>query len=221
LADAPRLQYYGMAAFRYGEQYIGLLQVLHRDERNPNFDRQSVRLAVSRDSKSWKAVEPRRDFFAPGAPGSFDEKWVYLSPPVSRSASAPLIFFYDGRSTSHESSIPCGAVGAAILRPDAFCSISSGHEVEGLLETVPFTMPPGELCINARTNHGGSIRAEIVNLENGKTIASQHLQKLTPSTRLYSPFTWQTPLPPGFHGQPIALRFWLRAAHLYSFRFIV
>jgi hypothetical protein len=220
LADEPRLQYYGMSSFRYGEQYIGLLQVLHRNEHNPNLDRQSVRLVVSRDSKNWKAVEPRRDFFSPGAPGSFDEKWIYFPPPVSRSESAPLIFFYDGRSTGHEPFIPCGAVGSAILRRDAFCSISSGHEVEGLLETVPFTMPQGELCINARTDHGGTIRAEIIGLDTNEILASQPLEKLTPGSRLYAPLVWPGGVPSSLIGRRVALRFYLRAAHLFSFRFV-
>jgi hypothetical protein len=52
-------------------------------------------------------------------------------------------------------------------------------------------------------------------------VASQPLSKLTPSARLYAPLVWQTPVPPGFVGHRIALRFHLRAAHLYSFRFIV
>jgi hypothetical protein len=220
LADEPRLQYYGMSAFRYGDLYIGLLQVLHRDEHNPNFDFQSVRLTVSRDSKTWKAVEPRRDFFAPDAPGSFDDRWIYLPPPVSRNPNAPLLFFYDGRSTGHETPIPCGAVGAAILRRDAFCSISSGQEVEGVLETVPFTMPEGELCVNARTDHGGTIRAEIICADTNETIESHSLKNLTPSTRLYPPLAWQKPVSANMVGRRIILRFWLRAAHLYSFRFI-
>jgi hypothetical protein len=219
LADDPRLQYYNMAAFRCGEQYIGLLQALHRNACNPNDDWQSIRLAVSRDARTWKAVEPRRDFFAPGAPGSFDDKWIYFPPPAARSASAPLMFFYDGRSTAHQGLLPRGAVGAAVLRRDAFCSISGGHEVEGLLETVPFLMPPGELRVNARTDHGGAIRVELHNLDTKETVVSQPLEKLAPNGEAYAAPVWKQPVPASFVGHRVILRFWLRAAHLYGFRF--
>jgi hypothetical protein len=220
LGEAPRTEYYNMSALREADVYIGLLQTLHRDARNPNDDRQSVRLAVSRDSFHWKLVEPRSDFFAPGPPGSFDEKWVYLPPPVATSPTSPLWFFYDGRSTAHQALLPAGGVGAALLRREAWCSIAAGHEVEGRLETVPFLLPPGRLSVNARTDHGGGIRAEMRRLDNGQTLTSRPLEYLAPNASPLAAFAWDEPPPAAWTGQRVTLRFHLRAAHLYGFRFV-
>lgn len=223
LADDPGLQYYAMAVFRCSDLYLGLLQVLARSRDEPKKDRLGVRLAVSRDSFRWQIVEPRTPFFEPGPPGSFDAQWVYLNPPVSRPGDSSLRFFYDGRRHSHREAFPSGAVGVAHLRQEGFCSIAGGPELEGLLETVPFLLPAGDLTVNAHTHHGGALRVEMLSAEGAADAAaigqSKPLAGLLSDGPVFSPLEWITPAPRAWAGRPVKLRFWLRNAEVFSFRF--
>lgn len=192
LAEEPNTEFYAMSVQKVADIYVGFLQVLHRSPVHPSEDWQSVRLATSRDSFNWEVVEPRRDFFAPGPPGSFDSKWVYLPQPILPSPKGQLLFFYDGRPVSHGAAYPTGAVGAASIDHETFCSLSAN--VGGTLQTKPFLLPEGELRINARLDHGGKIHTELLPCEGQKT------------ERLLI-------------GQPVVLRITIERAHLFSFRF--
>lgn len=221
LEDPPRSQYYYMNAFKHGDVFVGLLHVCHRDALDMTHDRGDVRLTVSRDTKSWKHVQPRIPFLSPGPTGTFDDTWVTMPPPVSTEADGTHYFFYGAHTGWHSQQLASGSMGLATLPFERFCSISGGHELAGLVELKPFLLPPGQLRLNAVTDFGGSVKVQLILAESNESVASLTMENWYPRTGAFHPVEWENPIPSEWIGREVRLRLRLRAAHLHSLRFVV
>ena len=68
--DDPADQMYVMTPLAYGNQYIGLVTMLHSST-----ELGTVQLASARNLKHWRRVGRRQEFLPVGPPGSWDGAW--------------------------------------------------------------------------------------------------------------------------------------------------
>ena len=228
--------FYGMPIFRVGRMYLGTVGVLHQVDNTMD-----VQLLMSRDMIRWKRVGKRQPFFAPSEVGNWDGRMVSItSAPIE--VGDELWFFHGGTNYHHdfflrgptegldhpESSDPQGSnfgLGLAKLRKDGFASVAANRVREGVLCTRALYGVGNKLLINARCGEGGSIRVEVAD-ENDEVLSSCTKDGCDPflGDSVAHMVTWkQRPFltrearkgPP-----PVCrLRFFLRNAELFSFRF--
>ncbi len=174
--DPPDTQVYGMPVFPYQGLYIGLPWIYHalvhyppemlmtRAEAEAQSRRQvDVQLAWSWDLMNWTRPPGRAPFLLLGPKGSFDSEMVYTArAPVE--VGDRLYFYYGGFDNKHDSRNFHGAIGLATLRLDGFCSMRAGTEGGWLIARRERLSSP-RVSINAVTAPGGSIRAEILDLD--------------------------------------------------------
>jgi hypothetical protein len=108
-----------------------------------------------------------------------------------------------------------------VYRVDGFVSIRSGPS-RGAVVTKPFVFDGGEVQINYIAWPRGEIRVEIQDAK-GQPIKGFTLNDCKPlrGDEIDHPVTWQSGLTPGhLAGTPVRLRFQLKHADLFSFRFV-
>ena len=149
--DQPDTEFYGLSAFSYGGQYLGLLWVFHTYTQFID-----VQLTSSRDGLTWDRSLHRRlllplGFMRNGYSGSsFDSNMIYP-------ATAPAIkedelwLYYSGFANLHNepSEEHTGQIGAAKLRLDGFVSLEATSE--GSVVTPPVRFEGSTLTVNAAT----------------------------------------------------------------------
>jgi len=149
--DQPDTEFYGMSAFPYGGQQLGLLWVFHTYTQFMD-----VQLTSSRDGLSWDRSLDRRLFLPLGfmrngySGSSFDSGMIWP-------ASAPAIkddqmwIFYSGFANLHNELAEkhTGQIGAAKLRLDGFVSLEATGE--GTVVTPPVRFEGSKLTVNAIT----------------------------------------------------------------------
>jgi hypothetical protein len=166
---------YGMAQYRVGDTWIGLLNVLHSVP-----DVVDIQLACSLDGRCWKRV--RQPWFTPGPAGGWDQIMVDLSTePIE--VGDELWFYYGGSGlvhhdwydealkegldvpeASHVDSNKVGFfMGLAKLRLDGYCSLNAGPVREGIFVTRRLASPGTGMVINAECGPGGYIDVEVFN----------------------------------------------------------
>jgi len=107
-----------------------------------------------------------------------------------------------------------------VLRTDGFISVNAGAE-EGELLTKPLTFSGNELRLNFSTSAAGSLRVEIQNAD-GKPIPGFALADATDlfGDEINGTYSWKSDTDvSSLAGKPVRLRFVMRDADLYSFRF--
>jgi len=107
------------------------------------------------------------------------------------------------------------------IRVDGFVSVHASLD-GGELVTKPLVFEGNRLELNFSTSAGGTVRVEIQNKDgepiDGFTLADCHLQYGDQIDRVVS---WKSGSDVGLHrGRPVRLRFELKDADLYSFRFV-
>ena len=177
--DPDATQFYNAPAFAYQGLFISQLWVFHArwfkygkytDERMQEAEGGSpattdVQLAWSWDLINWTRTPERQPFIALGdaAAGDFDCGSVHT-------AQAPVVvgdrlyFYYSGAQgrylkPRHQ------AIGLATLRLDGFCSMRAGDQ-EGWLISRREPLEHPRVTINARTDEGGYVVAEILDRDN-------------------------------------------------------
>ena len=188
-----------------------------------------VQLAVSRDLERWD-----RPCRAPAIPlgdtGEWDcgfchgvseamrvgdEVWVYYyamnyphAHPVDREQAPPEIRALKGTKYRR-------GVGLAVWRLDRFVSADS-PAAGGTLTTVPIVFAGNRLELNAATRPEGQIVVELLDAA-GKVLARC---KPVSGDDLRHHVTWESAMDlAALAGKPVALRFCMRNAELYSFAF--
>lgn len=234
LEDGPYIEFYQMSAFRYASLYLGFIERYHTDD--PPYS--DIELTSSRDTRTWRRIRPRTAFFAPPAngreQGAFDGAAATPanSPPILHEG-ALWIYYYGGASFHGDRFLTRSrCLGLAKLRPDGFVSLRAGRR-EALLTTVPFTWPGGRLQVNYRVLGGnqwtydrdgsdGYVRAEILATD-GSVMPGYSRDESNPLYRdaTAADLTWgeDSARLDTLTGQTIAVRFLLRSAELYAFRF--
>ncbi len=222
-----RTEFYGMAGFAYGTQYLGLLTVFRitdiYDNPAPGQSQYEgpidVQLVYSRDGLTWNRTDPRTTVIAAGAPGSFDTI-------IHNIASQPVIvgdevyYYYNGLNTLHgglqEDKV--STIGLAKWRLDGFASLDASAS-GGFLETTEWITADNlrQLVINADAA-GGSIRVVVVNAS-GQVINGYSFAESKPITgdSVRHVVSWQNQIALPGDDQAFRLRFYLQNASLYSY----
>lgn len=187
--DPPNTQLYGMGSAVYGAYMIGTLWVYHTDVGEMGFYKmtgyQQPEFTHSRGSYCWHRTEQGTAWIqVEKDPKRFDSGQVQ---PVS----APIFlddeirFYYTGQRGRHGSKDtwkgkgPRAGVGFASCKPDRFVGVTA--KADGQILTRPFWIDAPRLCANARIARGGSLRAEVLDIE-GKVIPGFAMKDSIPST---------------------------------------
>ena len=214
----------GLAAFVYGDVYLGFLWVF---ERNQTAD---AELAFSRDCLRWQRISPGEFFFRRGPPGSWDSEmilpvapvvfadkiWIYYSGwnlPYTEQAMerAQAGWVEDGRRMQR-------AIGLATLRLDGFVSLDAGEQL-GTLTTKALEVPGGRLMVNAAVRR--ELRAEILD-DSAKVLPGYSVVDCEPirADGIEQTIRWKgKPNLNALRGKSIKLRFLLSDGSLYAFWF--
>lgn len=209
LKDPVASEVYGMAAFKYGAQFIGLVQ--HFQNR-PEDTLLNIQLATSRDGYEFTRLEDRTPFIPNGGVGEWDRFNIAVAnnPPVAEGDE--LRFYYSDRRYRHspydgtDTGPKTGAIGFATATRDRFVALEGDYS-GGVLLTVPLQLDGTTVYMNARSDWG-AIDVEALDLQ-GNVIAR------APSIRedsLNIPLQWDQPLTDG----PIQLRISVTNGQLYA-----
>src|SRR5262249_46011964 len=143
-----------------------------------------------------------------------DELWFYYTGLKYRST-----FDYEGTYPNGRS-IPVpgrdrdtGAVCLAVLRRDGFLSLDAGAE-PGELTTRQFKLPAEKLLVNVNAR-GGELRVEMLDATGQVIAVSNAITNDQPQGAI----EWSSGDPSHLIGEPVALRFRLQRASLYSYWF--
>ena len=238
--DSPGTEFYGLSAFPYGSQYLGLLWVFHT-----SLQTMDVQIVSSRDGITWDRSVHRRPFVTLGyqrnqySGYSFDSGMAWpATAPVSRNGS--LWFYYSGFDNLHNapSAEHTGQLGLARIRQDAFCSFDataegyvltrplkfSGTNLDVNVQLLPGAKPgadaPWRGIFNDRPDQGGYLRVEVLD-ENGDAIPGYEAEKsnLAGMDDIFRKVSWEGKKDvKDLQGKPVRLKFVLSRAKLYSFR---
>ena len=217
-----RDQFYNMEVMQYEGLRIGLMTVFSYD---PDYCRGAVQLVYSRDGMHWSREDNRATFLSPSdRPGDFDWGSIY---PVQ----CPLVvgdeiwIYYHACNCDHSLDLPdgvaqlWGGIGLAKLRLDGFVSVEAGAE-DGMLTTRSFTFEGNRLAINAEAT-SGYVTVEILDPK-GEAIEDFSSDDCDPLTadEIRHTVSWNggTGLE-SLEGRSVKLKFHLRGARLFSFRF--
>ncbi|HOW17469.1 MAG TPA: hypothetical protein PLC79_00415 [Phycisphaerae bacterium] len=203
-------QTYALVVFRYANVYLGLLMIHHRRP-----DTVDCELAWSRDTIRWERVCAGTPLIPRGREGEFDSHCLFAAAePISRDGEIRL--YYGGNNGPHFG-WQAGGLGLARLRPDGFAGMAAAKAGElGTIVTKPIPCAGRHLQVTADVGAGGSVRASVVDadgfaLADGEAIGTD----VTDGT-----VRWRDGRDLGpCKGKPVRLRFELRAATLYAFRF--
>ena len=225
--DPPDTQFYGMSAFPYSGQYLGLLWVYHTYQGTLD-----VQVVSSRDGLSWDRTADRKLFMhlVPTNEyhgGAFDSAQIYPSTvPVEKDGR--LWLYYCGLKVPHNTLAvdQDGRIGLATFRLDGFCSLDATSP--GCVVTRPFAWNGSQLRLNAATSgpnpdpaaDGSGVRVQIED-EQGLPIAGFTTAECTPfcgdETDALIDWGGRSDLSE-LAGRAVQLRFELEATNLYSFR---
>ena len=153
--DRSDAQIYGMQPFRYGNGFLGLVEVYYSA-----IERLETQLAWSADGARWQRVGGREAVIPMGGEGAWDSHWTVptINPPIPDGDR--LLIFYTGGGTKHGSGKDHRrAIGLASIRRDGFVSFEAGRE-EGLLVTARLRLErPMKLEVNVNCATGGGYLA--------------------------------------------------------------
>ena len=214
LRGDPENQTYAMPVFRYANVFLGLVMILRADQTV------DCELAWSRDTKTWERVCPGTPLIPRGPDGACDAGCIYAAAyPVVREDGIRL--YYLGSDDTHLSWRK-GYLCLAHLRPDGFAGMHTERSSQpGVIVTKPLKLDGSALEVNVDASKGECLveildsheepipafsRAEARPL---RRIDGAHLRAAWNGKRDLSSLA----------GRDIRLKFHLRNACLYAFRF--
>jgi len=182
-----------------------------------------IRMAVSRDGVHF-TIPDRAPYIRLGVKGSFDDSAMYMATGMIRHG-AELWQYYGGYDFTHGAYNVAtdkftGVISRVVQRLDGFVSADAEYG-GGELTTVPVIFSGKRLELNVETSVAGSAQVEILD-EAGKpvpefTLAEADIIKGNYIDRIV---TWQgRDDVSAVAGKPVRLRFVMRDAKLYAFRF--
>jgi len=167
--------FYCFVQYPMGDVTLGFLNIY-----NYVSNTMRIRLVYSRDGKTWYHLKRGQPFLEPGGEGTWDAYMVTMSsPPLT---VGDELWIYHGGSSNHHDwwitgareglSVPEAhdisqvnyALGLAKLRLDGFVSLSANAVRPGIFITRPIISSGNKLVINARCGTGGSLAAEVVDI---------------------------------------------------------
>jgi hypothetical protein len=217
--DPADTHFYSQVAFMYEGMRIGYFTVFSKET-----ELIDTRLCYSRDGKQWHQYRERIPFLPTGHDeASFDSGMLLAGGSGLIERDGKIWIYYSGYNTDHEGKLrskgpAAGHIGLAHLRQDGFVSADAGPQGGSIL-TKPLVCSGPALRINALANEG-QIRAELLDI-NGKPIAGRDLaaSQSYSGDALDARLRWKGDNNQGYVGMPVRIRFDLKNAKLYSFRF--
>ncbi|MCA9021684.1 MAG: hypothetical protein KDA74_16155, partial [Planctomycetaceae bacterium] len=178
--DSPGIHYYGMVAYPFGNQYVGLLEIL-----DDLTDCMHFRLISSRDLKTWNQMSAPEPFIDHGKAGDWNSGMQMManSPPVL--FDHKMWFYYDGSNFDHSG--PFGgdrsgkekSLGVSTLPENRFVSLSVENKTqEATLTTVPLRLAGKALHLNANAK-GGKLLIELLDRD-GKVLPGYSCRECQP-----------------------------------------
>jgi hypothetical protein len=224
-------QFYGMTQYKLGNIHLATASMIHGVS-----DEMDVQLLVSRDGIRWSRTNKRQPFLAPRGDGYWDAHMVSIPcPPID--IGDEHWFFYGGQNYRHdwwlcglnegldhpEARNPekaSGGLGLASLRRDGYAGLYGGEVREGIIVTQPLLGEGDVLIINAVCGSGGSIRVEVVDRFD-EVVDGCSKENCDPFTGDEVNHTMSWKGKQTVKGKHRKLRFYLRDAELFSFRFLL
>jgi len=231
--------YYAMPMSQMGNVYLGTVGVLRAVDNETH-----VQLLMSRDGVRWTNTNQRQPFFAPRGAGYWDARMVTMSSaPIE--VGDELWFFYGGSNSRHdwwlmggfgekvnhpEAQDPSGVefgLGLATMRKEGFAGLFANGVREGLVVTQPLRSSGARLLINGKCAPGGAIRVEVTDgCDRVLPGCSVEENDVFTGDKVAHEETWRGSAAIPFEKTPRGwpqvrkLRFYLRDAELFSFRFV-
>ena len=182
-----------------------------------------IRFATSRDGKSWNRLD-RHPFIRLGVAGGFASAYAYMA---SGCICRPeeICFYYGVSDHTHGNYDPArdkflGTITRARMRLDGFVSVDT--EYTGGEFTTPVLLFSGnQLTLNTDTSAGGHVRVELQN-GSAQPLAGFSAEECDPinGNFIQKVVSWHgNPSLQAWMGKPVRLRFVMRDAKLYSFKF--
>ncbi|MDR3674581.1 MAG: hypothetical protein P4N24_03765 [Acidobacteriota bacterium] len=232
----PRMDFYTSAAWKYPraeDVYLMFPSAYYhfqedwarrRGTTDPRNDGTlDVQFATSRDGKSWFRLD-RHPFIRLGVAGGFASATAYMA---SGCICRPEeIWFYYGASDhthgnydlAHDRFL--GTITRARMRLDGFASVDAEYS-GGEFTTPPLPFTGNQLSLNTDTSAGGHVRVELQD-ESAKPLAGFSADDCDPinGNFIQKVVSWRghTGMQ-AWAGRPVRLRFVMRDAKLYSFKF--
>ena len=218
-----------MAAIKYGNQYIGFLGVQPRHGADPGW----IELTSSSDGFRWHRSPLREAFIPPGGEGAWDAGHTWMQTSVVRVGHWDHLY-YVGSSRSWRTRYPANtrAIGLARIRRDRFVGQYAGVN-GGWLLSREVKVTGNRLLINIspehrawNQQHHGCVQVELLDRTCGP-YGEAHLpgysQDDCPELRAdeyEQVVSWNdNPDLSPLRGKNIYIRFWLKSAYLFGFRF--
>jgi hypothetical protein len=223
------IDFYGPGVFPYEDVYLALIPVFYhwKGSAEGTFPSTSdIQLAVSRDARHFTRPGPRRAFLSTGMNGTWDSRWIY---PVLRPVrmNDQLWIYYMGTNHDHaglldpESKQVETALSRAILRLDGFVAAEADYE-GGTFMTPPLQFHGTTLELNLDTGAGGVTQVEILR-ESGEPLPGYRMVDADElngnSVKMVASWNGGKTDVGSLAGQPVRLRFRMRAAKLFAFQF--
>ncbi|MBI3923177.1 MAG: hypothetical protein HY318_17280, partial [Armatimonadetes bacterium] len=223
-----RTEFYGIGAYQHESCTIAFpwMLTINNNARYGNHEGPGeIQLAVSRDLEHWE-----RPFRLPCIPrgkvGEWDCGFFWTPSEAFRVGDEIRLYYAAGNYThgtpvDYREDVPgrgtkfTASIGLATWKLDRFVSVDGPAE-GGTLTTVPIVFTGDRLEINAATDQDGSVVVEILG-PTGKLLTRS---KPFTGDSLRHTVSWNRPLRiADLAGKPVALRFHLKGAELYSFAF--
>ncbi len=170
--------FYGMCQTKVGDTHIAFVNLFHECANT-----MEVRMASSRDGKSWGWANQRQPWIAPEkmSGNQWDSVMTYLGVPPIEVGDEHWVY-YAGAKNHHDwymTGILEGLdhpeakdmanvgyyLGLAKMRLDGFVSLDTSPHREGILVTRPFFPEGNRLVINAKVEEGGYVDVEVTDLD--------------------------------------------------------
>ena len=230
-SDNPGWFFDRMSTIKYGNQYLGFVAIQPRRGKDKGW----IELVSSSDGFRWYRSPLREKFIPYGRPGDWDggHTWM-LTSVVPRGHH--LYLYYVGSSKSWRTRFPANtrAIGVARIRRDRFVG-QYGDTGGGWLLSREVKVTGNRLLVNISPEHQawnpenvryGHVLVELLDREGG-VYGDQHLPGFGQDDcdRMYGDeygqvVSWKgNPDLSSLRGKNIHVRFWLKSAYLFGFRF--
>lgn len=178
-------------------------------------------LICNRDGQPWQRVAPGHPFLDIGPENSFDRALAFPTHNAPIRIGNQLCIFYTGGSgaMNTNSAMPM-SIGLATVGLDRFAGMACWRGAAGELTTKPMMVSGNILEVNVEGFDHTRVRVAI--LKDGKVLPGfgcDESQCMVTNNEVYQPVTWKRVKLAELRGEKVSLRFEIKGACLYGFRF--